>query len=146
MDLRKMFSAFLVLALLIVGTPISGWAAEGDSNFTNVVASGDVTVGDDLTVTDDVTTQSMTVRTGSSPVLADGLFITTGISNQYTRIHPQYMQMYVRQASLRGASGGLKAGTVMAIGNANNSSDCGLAGGGSTFVVCVTDGSAWRVL
>ena len=40
--IKQMFSAFLVLALLF-GVPISGQAATGDSNFTNVVATGDVT-------------------------------------------------------------------------------------------------------
>ena len=42
---KKLFIALLVLAIL---APTS-WAAEGDSNFTNLVASGTGTFGSDLT-------------------------------------------------------------------------------------------------
>lgn len=48
---KHIFSAFLLLAVLFTG---SVYAAEGDSNFTNVVTEGDVTVGDDLSVGDDM--------------------------------------------------------------------------------------------
>ena len=46
------FINFLVVGLLLLGVAV---AAAGDTNFTNVVTSGDITVGDDLVVTDDLT-------------------------------------------------------------------------------------------
>src|SRR3990167_4241284 len=65
--LKKLFSALLVLVLVFA--PL-GLAAEGDSNFTNVVASGDVTSGDDVIVGDDVTAEGdVTFR---SSLLAKG--------------------------------------------------------------------------
>jgi hypothetical protein len=54
-------------------------AAEGDSNFTNLVASGDVTVGDDLSVADDFTlTDDMTadVVTAADLVATDDITAT----------------------------------------------------------------------
>jgi hypothetical protein len=49
-------STFLGVSYPIPSVPVVGGAqAEGDTNFTNVVASGDISAGDDLTVTDEVT-------------------------------------------------------------------------------------------
>jgi len=42
----------IVIAIIVMGANVA-FAAEGDTNFTNVVASGDLTAGDDLTVGDD---------------------------------------------------------------------------------------------
>jgi hypothetical protein len=140
--IKKLFSAFLILALAFSYTGI-GFAAEGDSDFTNVVASGDVTVGDDLTVTDAVAAARVTV-TGTTPG-TNNITVTTGVSNQYTKIKAQYTELYVYTASTKPASGA-KAGTVVTVSNANNYGDCGTAGGGSTFVVCVSDGTNWKTL
>lgn len=45
-----------------------GIMAAGDTNFTNVVASGDITAGDDLTVTDDATITDDLAVTGLATV------------------------------------------------------------------------------
>jgi hypothetical protein len=67
---ERILSILTALALVLIlahawpninGGPLgTARAAEGDSNFTNVVASGDITVGDDLTVTDDMTVDALT--------------------------------------------------------------------------------------
>lgn len=67
MKLMRYISAFLLVAICF-SSPL-GYAAEGDSNFTNVVASGDITAGDDVTAnegdfTGDVTTRSTLVTIG----------------------------------------------------------------------------------
>lgn len=53
----------LVVALLVLFVAMG---AAGDSNFTNVVASGDITAGDDLTVTDDASVGGNLSVTGTS--------------------------------------------------------------------------------
>lgn len=55
----------LVIALLVA---LVAMGAAGDSNFTNVVTSGDITAGDDLTVTDDATVGGNLAVTGTSTV------------------------------------------------------------------------------
>jgi hypothetical protein len=49
--------------------------AVGDTNFTNVVASGDVTVGDDLTVTDDVAIGGGLSDAGGAFTIEDNVLI-----------------------------------------------------------------------
>lgn len=51
----RFIGALIILALVgvLLVPPLVGTAATGDTNFTNVVASGDITAGDDLTVADD---------------------------------------------------------------------------------------------
>lgn len=122
----------------------SGNLIPGKDSSTNIGASGSEIANisaDSIDATDDVT-----ATTGTTVGLREGLVADTGVDAQYSRIHPLYLQMYVMQASLRPASAGPRAGTVVMISNANNTSDCGTAGGGSTFVVCVSSGSAWRAL
>lgn len=68
------------------------------------------------------------------------------VSAQYTQLNSMYIQLYAFQASLRPASGAPGAGTIIAINNANNTGDCGTAGGGSTYVICTNTGSSWRSL
>lgn len=55
----------LVVALLVA---LVAMGAAGDSNFTNVVTSGDITAGDDLTVTDDAAVGGNLAVTGTSTV------------------------------------------------------------------------------
>ena len=50
--MSKRFLNYLVIAVLLLVVAV---AAAGDSNFTNIVTSGDITAGDDLGVTDDMT-------------------------------------------------------------------------------------------
>lgn len=59
----KVFSVLLVLAFLVAST---GWAVEveGDSNYTNVVASGDITAGDAITAGGELTFRSTLLANG----------------------------------------------------------------------------------
>lgn len=66
-NILRMFSALLVLAITVV-TP--GWAAEGDSNFTNVVASGDITFNSALLALGRVG--------GASSISSSSTFLSTG--------------------------------------------------------------------
>lgn len=66
-------------------------------------------------------------------------------SQQYTRISGLYLGLYTSSATQRPASGA-PAGSVVAVTTANNLGDCGAAGGGTTYVVCSSDGTNWRTL
>lgn len=57
--MKKLITLVLLVSLSLLGVHYS-YAGEGDTNFTNVVASGDVTVGDDLSVSDDITGDDIT--------------------------------------------------------------------------------------
>lgn len=90
-------------------------------------------------------TQTITTLTATTVISAQIDAQSPTVVSQYSRIFPMYLQMYVWSASLRPASG-LTAGRVVMINNATNSGDCGTAGGGSTFVVCASDGTLWKSL
>lgn len=61
----------LLLCVLAIGP---AFAAEGDTNFTNVVASGDISAGDDLSVTDDAAIGGDCAVTGA---LSVGSYVAT---------------------------------------------------------------------
>ena len=81
MNMQKMFSILLVLAVIFI--PV-GLAATGDSNFTNVVASGDVTSGDDVIAGDDVVVGDDLNVTGDTTVTGDLTFKSTLLANGRT--------------------------------------------------------------
>lgn len=125
----------------------SGNLIPGKDSSTNIGASGSEISNayiDTVNATT-VATTTATVTTGANPAPNSTVVVTTGVSNQYTRIHPQYFQLYVYTASTKPASGA-KSGTVVMVSNANANSDCGTTGGGSTFAVCVSDGTNWKPL
>lgn len=70
--MKKLIVLLAILTLFCA--PV--WAQ--DTNFTNVVASGDITVGDDLTVTDDVTVSGDFAVTGAVTGLLNLSAITLG--------------------------------------------------------------------
>jgi hypothetical protein len=59
------FAILVAVALLAVSAQGPAGAAEGDTNFTNVVTTGDITVGDDLDVTDDLGVTGNTTIAGT---------------------------------------------------------------------------------
>jgi len=73
---------------------------------------------------------------------------TTAVAGTFTTltgtdiISTHYLQLYVTTSAFRPASGAT-AGSMLALSNANGVNDCGNAGGGSTFNVCVSDGTNW---
>lgn len=78
--------AIILSVVALVGANQSALVVggEGDSNFTNLVTSGDVTAGDDLVVTDDLTVSGgaftvTTTNTATSTIIA-GCFQTTSTS------------------------------------------------------------------
>lgn len=76
----------LIIATIGLFTPVVSlpFGADGDSNFTNLVAEGDITAGDDLFVGDDVTISggSLTLTTSNTATssLAIGCTQTTATS------------------------------------------------------------------
>jgi hypothetical protein len=114
----KMFKLFLALLVLAITFASVGLAAEGDTEFTNVVATGDVTAGDDLVVGDDAT-------------IGGDLSSTSVVVTQYLRA--QYFSKVTRPAS------GAPKGSVIVYGGAT--ADCG--NNGTTINVCVSNGTNW---
>jgi len=77
--LRYAVTILMVVLALVASVGLTGCdrkkplsALSGDSNFTNIVASGDISAGDDLTVTDDATI--------GGDVAVTGAFAATGAS------------------------------------------------------------------
>ncbi len=81
----------MAIAILALGTAYFGGpgaakilGADGDSNFTNVVASGDITAGDDLTAGGDLTlsggTLTVTTSNTATSTIVGGCFQTYATS------------------------------------------------------------------
>lgn len=98
--------------------------AAGDTNFTNLVASGDVTVGDDLAVTGDTTlTGGLTVTGGvtGTNVLATGNQTIAGIKTFSTAIAVGALTGPVTLTGPTAAATATPAVVVNNLGAANNS-------------------------
>ena len=66
------------LVALVVGKQSAFLGAEGDSNFTNIVLDGDLTVGDDVTVSGG--SFSLTTSNSATSTFSGGCFQTTATS------------------------------------------------------------------
>lgn len=129
-----------------------------DINFsTNTTATCD---GSTATIvgsgTQTITGGTINGTTIGATTSAPGTFQTQVAVNQYAssasatvttyqRIMYQYFLLYAYQASNRPASGA-PAGAMIAIRNNNNIGDCGVAGGGTSYTVCSSDGTNWKPL
>ena len=71
--------------------------------------------------------------------------VNTGVDKALQQYSTQYTRSPVYQASVRPASGA-PAGATLYVSNATSGTDCGTAGGGTTFRVCVSDGTNWKTL
>lgn len=80
--MRK-FLALLAFAAL----PIFGWGAEGDTDLTNLVLSGDLTVGDDVTVADDVAITGDLTVSGATTISGAGGGVDATYSGIVTAEH-----------------------------------------------------------
>lgn len=160
---------FRVLALVILALfcVTNAFAAVGvKSAGTNLCTASDVNFSTNTTVTCDgstatvVSSGTQTITGGTingttigatSPAAGGFTSVTVTGTNppigttQYSKILPQYTILYAWTASAKPASGA-PAGAVLAVSNANNQADCGATGGGTTFVVCVSDGTNWKSL
>lgn len=119
------FTALLLLGVLLVALIAShpgpaAQAATGDSNFTNIVASGDVTAGDDLAAGDDASvTDDLTV--GGNIGLTPQTAIVVGYQGTIT---PTGGLQYLTAAAARGTrlvvTTTLPAGTIIAFYNSGS--------------------------
>lgn len=117
----------------------------------SITAAGAIVALTSTVTTSTVTTLTATTATITTAAIttltADTIVVPTApqADNQYLKIQNQYLVLYAFRASNRPASGA-PAGAVVAINNANSAADCGAGGGGSVFVVCVSDGTNWKSL
>lgn len=98
----------------------------------------------------DLAIAGFTQHTDSVEIVSENVnerlkIVDAAISSQYTILNSQYIQLYAIQASARPASG-VGVGSIVVIANANNTGDCGTAGGGSSYAVCFSSGASWRNL
>lgn len=107
MQTAKILTVVLFCALLCG----PAFAAEGDSNYTNLVASGDITAGDDLTVIDDATIGGDLSVTGAFTV---GSYVAT------KRMFIPAMSMKLPSANPAGAA---EQGSVGTLSFADSSAD-----------------------
>ena len=139
--MKRFISAFFLLAILFSG---SLYAAEGDSNFTNVVASGDITAGDDLTVTDDlVITDDLSVDAISAASIATTGDSTLGNSALDKTTITGHLYIPYQSKTAKAASGTSEGVIILTKGLRREDCGHGTAGNSNVWTVCFSDGTDW---
>ena len=138
--MKKFLGLFLAVAFISVNA-FAAVVVQEDGVTKNIAEYINFTTGNDVACTGNACTVA---NSGDQDLTAGSTFV--GLQQQYTTpVTGQYFQLYVYDAQFSPASGA-PAGSVKLLRNTANASSCHNSAGGSTFVVCVSDGTNWKSL
>ena len=156
---------FLVLMLSFMPAINQATAADGDSNVTNLVASGDITAGDDLTVVDNATIGGTLVVIGTltsdgkiltaAAIEAGGVIVAASASGTHYVLTGSTAETFTLPAAVAGLNYGFIVGAtgdlkidcqtgdqIQVLTNATGDSITNTTAGGGIYLFAV-DGTSW---
>jgi hypothetical protein len=138
LKMKKATRFLLVLMCLAFAMPsaFAGFGTQEDGTYEGEAGKVNCSTDLDCSVTDGVWTVAMEAAIAPTTVAATGVVSGTQLTAS------QYVKTAYYIDSTRPASGA-PAGTIIVFGGGANKGDCGTAAGGSSFVVCVSDGTNW---
>lgn len=148
---KKLFLSFLILSFALFNvTPAHAVEVDGEQVHKIVLGAGLALSTSGGTGTFSAAAAAITSGTIAGVTIENSVIgAATPVAATFTTatavdvISTHYLQMYsFGFASTRVASGA-PAGSTIAIEDAAAIHDCGVTGGGSLFVICISDGTNW---